>query len=323
MSDCMVSTAERSSQMDQPVKKATLLVNFAARGVKSDFNAPGAVAYLRRMGVDAVLASPGSSAEATQAARESALRGDDLLFVVGGDGSLRDAADGLAGSSTALAAVRGGTANVWAKEVGIPRGARAAINSHLSGQRVRMDMGRAGPHPFLLMAGIGFDAAVTRAVPRGLKRRLGPFAYVLQGMTMPGAMRPQVTRWLAGGTGHEAAVIAIIIGNTRLYGGLVELTPDATANDGMLDLCAICPRRLTDTLRMASKIAMHRFNADPSTIRSRVDEVLIETPGLAVQLDGDFVAETPLHFTVERDALLVSIPEGPLPAIFSAGAASQ
>jgi len=302
--------------MSQPVKKATLLVNFAARGVRPDLNAEGAVAYLRRQGLDAVLALPASSAEATEAARQSALRGDDLLFVVGGDGSLRDAADGLAGSDTALAAIRGGTANVWAKEVGIPRGTRAALDAHLAGQRLRMDLGRADSHPFLLMAGIGFDAAVTRDVPRGLKRRLGPVAYVLQGVRILPGLHSPILSWVADGQSTRAPAIALIIGNTRLYGGLIELTPDASADDGMLDLCAIHPRGVIDGLRLMTRIAARRFHNDASAIRSRVHDVSVETPGLPVQLDGDFVGETPMRFTIEPGALVVSIPAGPLPAIF-------
>lgn len=302
--------------MTQPLQKATFLVNFAARGVRDDFNAEGAVAYLCRQGLDAVLATPRSSSEATEAARASAARGDDILFVVGGDGSLRDAADGIAGTTTALAAIRGGTANVWAKEVGIPRGTRSAIDAHLAGQRVRMDLGRADGVPFLLMASIGFDAAVTRDVPRGLKSRLGPGAYVIQGLKMLPGLRSPAIRWVADGHPDQSPAVALILGNTRLYGGLVELTPDAAADDGLLDLCAIRPAGVPQGLRMVARIVTRRFGHDTGALRARAREVCIETPGLPVQLDGDFVAETPMCFTVEPRALMVSIPAGELPAIF-------
>ncbi len=302
--------------MTEPPRKATFLVNFAARGVRDNFNAEGAVAYLRRCGLDAVLAAPRSPAQAAEAARASAARGDDILFVVGGDGSLRDAAAGIAGSTTALAAIRGGTANVWAKEVGIPRRTREAIDAHLAGRRVRMDLGRADGVPFLLMASIGFDAAVTRAVPRGLKARLGPGAYVLQGLKMLPGLRASSIAWVADGRPDRSPALALVLGNTRLYGGLVELTPDASADDGLLDLCAIQPAGIAAGFRIAARIVTRRFHHDPGAWRTRAREVCIETPGLPVQLDGDFAGETPMCFTVEPGALVVSIPAGPLPAIF-------
>src|SRR5690606_3461937 len=123
------------------------------------------------------LVIPESAEDATRHARLAAERGDDVLFVVGGDGSVRDTALGVAGSGTALAAVPSGTVNIWAREAGIPRSLRKSIDAHLEGQSVHMDLGRAGDHCFLLMAGVGWDAKIARQVSSGLKKRVGDIAY--------------------------------------------------------------------------------------------------------------------------------------------------
>ena len=128
--------------------------------------------------------------EAIREAAQSATRGDDLLFVIGGDGSVRDAALGLAGSNTALAAVPAGTVNIWAKEAGIPNGLRAAVDAHITGQSVHIDLGRAAGQCFLLMAGIGWDAQVARNVAPWLKRHLGDIAYIIQAGWMLPQLRP-------------------------------------------------------------------------------------------------------------------------------------
>jgi YegS/Rv2252/BmrU family lipid kinase len=302
--------------MTEP-RAATVLVNPAARRVSESFDGSTVVRYLERRGIEARLSVPSGPVEATREAAASAARGDNLLFVVGGDGSVRDAALGLAGSETALAAVPGGTVNVWAKEAGIPRGLRAALDAHIGGQSVHIDLGRAGGHCFLLMAGIGWDAEVARSVPPWLKRRLGDYAYITTAAAMLPTLRPRITRWFADGVTHDEPLAWMVLGNTRLYGGRIHLTPDAAIDDGKLDLIALCPEDILQGGRMAVKLLAGGLREDDRVLEQRSREVRIETPGLPVQLDGDFATETPLTFASDPAALLVSIPSGPLSRIFT------
>lgn len=298
------------------LRRGTVLVNPAARGVPKDFDGTRITRYLARKGVEAGLVLPASGADATAKARESAERGDDILFVVGGDGSVRDAALGLAGSETALAAVPSGTVNIWAREAGIPKGMRAAIDAHLEGQSVHMDLGRAGDHCFLLMAGVGWDAEIASHVHPGLKRATGDIAYMLQAAWMAPGLRPRRARWTTPTAEFEDDLAWMVLGNTRLYGGKVHLTPGAVIDDGELDVIAFCPHGFAETLRLARKVALGR-REDPRIVHLRTPELTIETGGLAVQLDGDYVGETPMRFSVDPGALLVSVPGGRLAPIFA------
>lgn len=298
-------------------RTATVLVNPSARGVSERFDGMRVVRYLARHEIEAQLITPSSVLDATREAAESAKRADDLLFVVGGDGSVRAAADGLAGSDTALAALPAGTVNVWAIEAGIPRDIKSALDGHISGQVVRADLGRADGQCFLLMAGIGWDAEVARRVPSWLKEYVGDYAYLTQAAWMLPRFRPRMAQWTAGETAFEEPLGWMVLGNTRLYGGRIHLTPDATVDDGQLDLIALCPENITDAARLLAKLAIRRFRDDARVFQSRAGEVSISTPGLAVQLDGDFAGRTPMTFSADRGALCVSIPAGPLPAIFS------
>ena len=300
-----------------PPRSATVLVNPAARGVAQRVDSSRLMRYLSRQGVEARLAIPPSPLEATREAEQAGKRGDELLFVVGGDGSVRDAALGLAGSDTALAAVPAGTVNIWAKEAGIPRRVRAAVDAHLHGQSVHMDLGRAGEQCFLLMAGIGWDAEIARRVPMWLKRHVGDLAYMTQAAWMLPRLRPRHACWTAGADAFEKPLAWMVLGNTRLYGGRIQLTPEAAIDDGQLDLIAFCPEDIFDGARLAAKLGIGNFSGDSNVIEGRAREVRIETPGLAVQLDGDFVGETPMTFRSEPGALLVSVPSGPLSPIFA------
>ncbi|MGE3074937.1 MAG: diacylglycerol kinase family protein [Dehalococcoidia bacterium] len=295
---------------------ATLLVNTAARGVSKTFDGSQLTAYLAKHGCETRLVLPTSAVDATRQARVAAERGDDLLFVVGGDGSVRDAALGLAGSETALAAVPAGTVNIWAKESGIPKGIRASLDAHLAGQSVHMDLGRAGESCFLLMAGVGWDAAIANRVSKRLKKATGDIAYMAQAAWMAPRLRARKARWRAGNENFDEPLAWMVLSNTRLYGGKVRLTPKAVIDDGELDLLAMCPRGVADTARLATKIILGK-RSDDRFVQRRVSEIEIETPGLAVQLDGDFVGETPMRFTVEPRGLLVSVPGGVLAPIFA------
>jgi YegS/Rv2252/BmrU family lipid kinase len=296
-------------------RRATVLVNPVARGVSRRFDGEAVVRYLARHGIAARLEVPASAEGATAAAASAAARGDHLVFAVGGDGTLRDMAMGLAGSETALAALPGGTVNIWAREAGIPRRLRDALDAHIAGQVVRMDLGRADGRCFLLMAGIGWDAEVAANVSHRLKRWTGDFAYILQALRMLPGLRTRPARWLADGEATERALAWMVLGNTRLYGGRVRLTPEATANDGQLDILAMCPRGVAETFRLAAKVALFSRREDARMVYTRAAEVVVETPGLAVQLDGDVAGETPMRFWVDRAALRVSLPAGPLPSI--------
>lgn len=305
--------------MNDKQRRATILVNPEARHSIRRFDPEAALEFLSSRGFQVRLAVPTSAAQATEAARATAERGDAFLFVVGGDGTLRTVAKGLAGSATALAAVPAGTVNIWARETGLPLDSwEAALEAHLGGQVVPVDLGRADGHCFLLMAGVGWDAAVAKRVPSRLKRWLGDIAYLLQAAGMLPQLRTSPAHWTIDSEPREGPLAFMVIGNTRLYGGVVQFTKQAFADDGLFDVLALCPGSIVDGARLGMKTLTGRLGGDHHVLESRAHSVSIETAGIPVQLDGDFIGETPMEFHIDPGALRVSVPAGRLPAIFSA-----
>lgn len=303
--------------MTNPPTTATLLVNPVARRVRKRFNAPGALRYIQKQGIDCRLEIPGSVEDLVREARHSAERGDDLLFVAGGDGTLRLAAGAIAHSGTALAALPGGTINVWCKEVQIPRSFRDAIDAHVSGQTLVMDLGDADGEPFMLMAGIGWDAAITGSVNRRLKRLTGPGAYALRGLLKLPSLKTAEMTWADDAGRHVHDCGLIVVSNTRLYGGVVRFSSQAIANDGLLDLCALVPGGLGHGTRLLGRLALGKLANDRAAMTSRTSSIQVETPGLPVQLDGDAAGETPLTVRLQPSAVNVRVPAGEVPGIFS------
>lgn len=292
-------------------KSATIVANPRARGMRR-FDTEEALQRLAARGFDARIELPDSPEGTASAARAAAERGDAFVFVLGGDGTVRLAAGGLAGSESALAVLPGGTANVWAKEAGIPRNLLRALDAHLDGQRVGMDLGRANGEPFLLMAGIGWDAEIAATVTATLKRQLGVLAYVLHGIPMLPRLRTAEVAWSAGEESVTEQAGLIVVSNTRLYGGFLMFSLGARARDGQLDACVFTPRSAGEALRQALRVVVRRHSGADGVRELRTARFEVTTPGIPVQLDGDVVGETPVALSVEPKAIWMSVPAGPL-----------
>ena len=242
-------------------------------------------------------------------AREAAADGFNVVVAAGGDGTVNEVVNGLAGTQTALAALPIGTMNVWVRELGIPLQPRAAAEALLACQPRAIDLGRAGDRYFLLMSGVGFDAAVTAEVRSAEKRRLGIFAYLLRAANLAARFRGTVARIVIDGKTIRSRVLMVVLGNSQLYGGVVKVTSRASIDDGLLDVCIIKGRTLWSAPFRLISIITQRYNIDPKLEYHRAREVKIVTRRpLPVQVDGDHIGETPLTFQAVPGALIALLP---------------
>jgi YegS/Rv2252/BmrU family lipid kinase len=244
-------------------------------------------------------------------ARQAAAAGADVLLACGGDGTLNEAVNGLAGTQTALAVLPAGTVNVWAREVGIPLDPAKALNLLWDGERRWIDLGRAGERYFLMMAGIGFDADVAAQVTRPEKRRWGALAYVVRGviaaLTWPG----QRMRLLLDGRALRRHGLFLVVGNTRLYGGVVTITHQAIADDGLLDVCLFDGGGVLERLAHFARLVTRSHTSVPSVEYYRARRItLVTRPRVRVQVDGDTIGWTPMTFAAVPHALKVIVPRG-------------
>lgn len=235
--------------------------------------------------------------------------GYDLVVAAGGDGTINEVVNGLAGSQTILATLPLGTMNVWARELGLPLQPRAAAQKLCSWSPRPIDLGRAGDRYFLLMAGIGFDAAITANVRPDEKRRFGALAYVMRGIEEVMRIRGTRARIWLDGRQIKARVLMIVIGNSQLYGGLVKITHRASIDDGLLDVCVIKGDNGINAIGHLIAILRRRFSLNPDIAyyRAHTIEVITQRP-LPVQVDGDPIGVTPLRFTVVPSALRALLP---------------
>ncbi len=289
--------------------RVVLLVNPEA-GVRPA--AAGALELaLRGRGATVETAVTSRAGEGSAIARQASDAGADVVVACGGDGTLNEAVNGLAGTPTALAVYPAGTVNVWAREVGVPADPVRAAALLWEGEWRWIDLGRAGQQYFLLMAGVGFDADVAARVTRPEKRRWGPLAYVGRGIVT--AIRwPRQRMWLnLDGRSLRRRLLFVVVGNTRLYGGVVNITYRAVADDGLLDVCLFGGQGLGEKLLHALRIATGSHTRHPTVEYYRVRRFsLVTRPRLAVQVDGDTIGSTPMTFEACPRALKVIVPRG-------------
>jgi diacylglycerol kinase (ATP) len=251
--------------------------------------------------------------------REALQAGVDLVCALGGDGTVRTVAENVVHTGVPLGLLPQGTGNLLARNLGLPLDdLDASLRVALTGVDKTVDVGRvafdasgedADPveQVFLVMAGLGFDAAMMAGVTEALKARVGWLAYVFAGLTNLGGERARV--WMSADSGPPVVrrVRTVIVGNCgRLTGGIV-LIPDAEIDDGWLDVVALSPRGVVSWASMATRVLSRR--EDRRVGRRRCREVLVRCdPPQQGQLDGDPVGMVrAIRARIDRGALVVRV----------------
>lgn len=292
-------------------REALIIVNPAAHNTPKRTRLQEADDWLRAQGWRAEWQETSGPGDATSIAAQGAEGGVPLVLVIGGDGTLREAAAGLLGTDTALAQIPAGTSNLWAREVGIKRRPVRAVEQAVTGERRKIDVGMAGAQTFLLMAGYGIDAAVTQNVSLDVKGRVGAAAYALASVREAVRYRGTNMTLRFDAEEIEGHVLMLIAGNTRLYAGITQITPEAVVDDGFLDVRAYMGRGRIDLIRFALQTLFRRHRGSGRVVYRRVRELHMdwEHP-LPLQLDGDPYPESPNHVRVVPGSLWVAVPAG-------------
>lgn len=252
--------------------------------------------------------------QAPQLLRKSVRKGADLVLLWGGDGTVQRCIDTLvrAGASqkVELAIIPAGTANLLAKNLGIPHDLRQAVDVALHGHRHKLDIGRINGEHFAVMAGTGFDALMIRDASKGLKDHIGQAAYILTGLKnlRNKATRARVTvdgkRWFKG------RASCVLVGNVGTLVGGVKAFPEAEPSDGLLELGVVQAESGWDWLKVLARTAVGDADKSPLVQTGRGRKIDIKLTGkLPYQLDGgDRQATRRLRIKAKPRAITVCVP---------------
>lgn len=265
------------------------------------------------------VAEPGGSQ-----ASEAVASGAELVVVVGGDGTVREAANGVAGTGVPLAIVPVGTANLFARNLRLPLGSVSrAVTAAFENEARDVDVGRArwgrpdghvGGGAFVMLAGIGHDARTIELVRPALKRHLQWVAYFVPALETLGAPLLPLTIRRDGGPPTDHDLWCLLIGNVGRIPLGIDVLPGARVDDGLLHVAAVGPSHVLGWVPIALK-GLLRWRRDvPGLAYATATSVRVETQTpLTIHVDGDeHGGVTWLEASIDTAALRVRAPRDPL-----------
>ena len=260
--------------------------------------------------VDPIWHEVPKSKAAPKHVRHALAAGADVIVAWGGDGMMQRCIDVLAGTKATLVIVPAGTANLLARNLGIPVDVAEAVAVAFHGARRRIDIGRVNGEAFAVMTGAGFDAKMIGDADGSLKDTLGRIAYVWTGAknirTEPFKARIRVD----GRTWHKGKTSCILLGNVgRLFAG-VEAFPDARPDDGLLELGVVTADGLVEWLRTLARTAGGKPDASPFVRTTKARSVTVKFDRkILYELDGGARKKTgKLRIEIAPKALTVAVP---------------
>lgn len=230
-------------------------------------------------------------------------KGFRTVVAAGGDGTINEVVNGLAGSDVALGILPIGTMNVFAAELGLPSDLAAAWEVVIAGRVRKIDLARANEQYFVQLAGVGLDAQVVKETSWASKKNFGPLSYLVSAAQIAARKPPQLIIEADELTREGSFVL---IGNGRYYGAPIKVFHDALIDDGLLDVLIFKNLGYLDIARYLASIAMGRHTqlADVEYFQTRKVRVH-SADDVPVEVDGELAGHLPVTFRISSRKLRV------------------
>lgn len=233
----------------------------------------------------------------------------DLIFVLGGDGTVHGLLPALLKADTPVCVVPMGTANDLARGLGIPDQPLTAIKLLLQGDPKYIDVGVVNGHLFINVASVGIGAFVASRMD-DLEKKYGKLlSYALGLYRAWRDAQPIKVRLTLDGKVHEQRVLQLGVGNGRYHGGGIAVSETAELTDGNFDVYCVAASGLVKLIADLASLWMQAHHTSKSIRTFKAKEVLLETvPACDVNADGELVTRTPARFWMHDKQLQVLVP---------------
>jgi diacylglycerol kinase (ATP) len=274
------------------VPEIAIILNPRAQSERAD----AFVDDLHRLAPEAEIRLTTKAGDARRLASEAASEGFRKIVAAGGDGTVNEVVNGLAGTQAQLGVLPVGTMNVFAKEHGLPETLADAWAVVREGRTREIDLAAANGVHFIQLAGIGLDAQIVKETTWESKKTLGPLSYVLSAASVA-ARTPPVITVEAGGKIHEGSFV--LIGNGRYYGSKLIVFPEAKPNDGLLDILIFKNLGYLDIARYLGGVLLGKHTALSDVIYFQAPDARVHSSEeVPVEVDGELSGSLPAHFRV-------------------------
>jgi YegS/Rv2252/BmrU family lipid kinase len=289
-------------------RTAVLIVNTHSRQGEKFFFA--AMDELARRGIWIAASYPvRDPARLRECVEEAISRGQSLVIVGGGDGTISSIVDYFAHKDLVLGVLPLGTGNSFARSLGIPMTLEGAVDVIANGKVADVDLGKVGDLCFANIATIGLSVDIGRSSPVALKRSLGVLAGMLVAVPAIFRHQPFHCRIIVDGVEHTIETHEVIVANGSFF-GVTQLAQNASPDNGRLIVYAMDTPSNWHMLKLWMALLLGRPRAFPEARYFRAQDVIIETDSPHdVDVDGEILTETPARFTLLPQALKVMTPK--------------
>ena len=308
--------------MPQAPEKTIFLVNPASANGSTGRRWPELARRAAAAGLEGATLFSERQGHLAELAREAALDGAELLVVVGGDGSVNEVANGLAGlgRQPEVAIVPRGTGWDFSRTFGIPRKVDDAVHVALEGDVRTIDVGRASYRAwdgsdattsFANVASAGMSGAIAQRANETTKALGGKASYLWATFAVFSGWAATEIEVAVDGERRAGPMFDVVIANGRFFGGGLEICPEAEPDDGLFDVLTIGDVTKRDLVQTMPKMyrGTHLPHPKAELLRGSSVTVTSETP-LPIELDGEQPGTTPVTFEVTAGALRLRVPRG-------------
>lgn len=266
-------------------------------------------AQVENLAADSIIYATSRSGEAEVIARRAAQEGFHTIVAAGGDGTINEVVNGLAGSKAKLGLLPVGTMNVFATELGLPVHDLELCWNIIESEHARViDLPSANGKYFVQLAGVGLDAQVVKETSAKLRRSFGPLSYLISAAQIAARQPPRLFIHSENATIDEGSFV--LIGNGRLYGGPFPFFKQAAIDDGWFDVVVFKRLGYLEIIKYLQNVVFSSEIRAPEieyfqTRRLRVDS----NEPVPVEVDGELIGNCPVEFTIREKSLEVLAPE--------------
>ena len=248
--------------------------------------------------------------EAESVARRGAEEGFEKIVAAGGDGTVNEVVNGLAGTNTTLGLLPIGTMNVFATELGLPVHDLDLCWNIIQRDSTRVvDLPKANQKFFVQLAGVGLDAQVVKETSAKLKRSFGPLSYLISAAQIAARQPPRLFLQSDDATIKEGSFV--LVGNGRLYGGPFPFFKHAVIDDGKLDVIVFKSLGYLEIIKYLQDVVFSSDIRVPEIEYFQTRRLRVESDqSVPVELDGELVGNCPVEFSLQERSLRVLVPHG-------------
>ena len=247
--------------------------------------------------------------EAKTMSRRAAEEGFTKIVAAGGDGTINEVVNGLAGSAATLGLLPIGTVNVFAMELGLPSHNLALCWEIIQGDNTRLiDLPSASGKYFVQLGGVGLDAQAVKETSAVLKRNFGPLSYLISAAQIARRRPPRLFIESENSAIKEGSLV--LVGNGRRYGGPFPFFKHAVIDDGLLDVVAFKQLGYLEIIKYLQDVFFSSDIRLPEVEYFQTRRLRVTSDqDVPVELDGEVVGNCPVEFQIQERRLRVLAPD--------------